>query len=348
VGGTIVNKVDYSTGAVATKISPEEFLERVPGLEGVANIEYRKIANIASEDLRFGHYNLIAREVMKEVERGAKGVVITHGTDTMHFTSAAMSFILGGIKAPVILVGAQRSGDRGSSDGIMNLACAVNFIVKSEFNGVGICMHKDMGDEACVILPGVKARKMHTSRRDAFRAINSEPIAEVSREGKVSIIGGWKGGGEEKARWFKEGIKVGIVRAHTNLFPENISCFKGYKGLILEGTGLGHFPAKKYDKESSINAKIGEEIESLAREGCVVGITSQCVFGRVNLKVYTPQRELEARGVIGCEDMTTETAFIKLAWLLSNFKPKEAKEKMVENLRGEISQKSEIKKDFLE
>ncbi|MBU1203481.1 MAG: Glu-tRNA(Gln) amidotransferase subunit GatD [Nanoarchaeota archaeon] len=348
VGGTIVSKIDYSSGGVIAKMDASEFVNMIPEVGGVVNLRYRKIADIMSEDVRFGHYNLIAKEILKEIKKGVKGVIVTHGTDTLHFTSAALGFILGGVGVPVLLIGAQRSGDRGSSDGVMNLVCATHFIVKSDFKGVGVCMHKNLDDDACVILPGVKCRKMHTSRRDAFKAVNAEVIAEVSRDGVVRIISRWN---NEKAakdvKLFKEGLKVGILRAHTNLFPENVSCFKDYKGLILEGTGLGHFPARSYDASSRINEKIGEEIKKLVDDGCVICLSSQCVFGRVNMNVYTPQRELVEMGVIGCEDMTTETAFVKLAWLLSNFKSEEARNMMTQNLRGEISERSEVEGDFL-
>lgn len=348
VGGTIVSKIDYSSGGVITKLSPGELIDMMPEIREIANVSYRKILDIMSEDIRFGHYNLIAKEVEKEIKKGVKGVIITHGTDTMHMTAAALSFIMHNVPIPVLLVGAQRSGDRGSSDGIINMICAAHFIAKSGLRGVGICMHKGMDDDRCVIIPGVKARKMHTSRRDAFRVINGKNAAEVTKEGKIEVAGGWhKSEGSMDARYLKENLKVGILKAHTNMFPENISCFKGYKGLVLEGTGLGHFPGRSYDKISQGNTKIRNELKKLIKNGCVVVLTSQCIFGRVNMNVYTPGRELMEMGIIPGEDMTTETAFIKLAWLLSNFKAKEAGEMMGKNLRGEISSRTEVERDFL-
>ena len=177
-GGTLASKVSYSSGGVVSRFSPEEILNMVPELANIANIETRLVRNMFSEDMNFNHYNLIAKEVEIEIaKQNVSGIIITHGTDTLHYTSAALSFMLQGLSIPVILVGAQRSSDRGSSDAFLNLICAAQFIVNSSFTGIGICMHKSSSDEACVILPGLNARKMHTSRRDAFKNVNTGVIA---------------------------------------------------------------------------------------------------------------------------------------------------------------------------
>ncbi|MCK5107626.1 MAG: Glu-tRNA(Gln) amidotransferase subunit GatD, partial [Nanoarchaeota archaeon] len=166
-GGTIASKVDYKTGGVIAQFKPEELIAMFPELKEIANIESRLLANIMSENINFSHYNLIAKEIEKEVKKGVKGIIVTHGTDTLHYTSAALSFMLENIDIPVILVGAQRSSDRGSSDAAINLVSACVYIANSKDKGVRICMHKNCDDEINVILNGVKARKMHTSRRDA-------------------------------------------------------------------------------------------------------------------------------------------------------------------------------------
>ena len=179
-GGTIASKVDYETGGVVAKFKPEEILSMFPELEKLANVDSKLVRNMVSEDMRFEHYNLLAKAVEKEVKKGVDGIIITHGTDTMHYTSAALSFVLENLNVPVLLVGAQRSSDRGSSDAAMNLICAVEFIVNSKFHGVGICMHKNADDDVCWILPGLKSRKLHSSRRDAFKPINAKAIAEIN------------------------------------------------------------------------------------------------------------------------------------------------------------------------
>ncbi len=347
VGGTIVSKIDYSTGAVSAKISAEELLENIPELKNIANISYKDIASVMSESMRFGHYNLIAKSIEDEIKKNKnlKGIIIPHGTDTLHYTSAALSFMLENISIPVILVGSQRSSDRGSSDSFINIICAAKFIAKTDFKGVAICMHENMSDNSCSILPATKTKKIHTSRRDAFKPINITAIARVDYfNNKVEFLTEdynqfYNENKKFTVKYFKDNLKVGILKSHTNIYPENISAFKNYKGLILEGTGLGHFQTKTFDKISSINEKNKKEIKKLINKNCIVVLTSQCLYGRVNMNVYTPQRELLDIGIIPGSDMTTETAFIKLAFLLSNYPREQAKNLFSENLRGEISER---------
>ncbi|MAG47466.1 Glu-tRNA(Gln) amidotransferase GatDE subunit D [archaeon] len=347
IGGTIVSKLDYSTGAVSAKITAEELLENIPELRKIANINYKDIASIMSESMRFSHYNLIAKEIQKEIKKNKnlKGIIIPHGTDTLHYTSSALSFMLENINIPIILVGSQRSSDRGSSDSFINLTCAAQFIAKTDFKGVAICMHEDISDDTCLILPGTKTNKIHTSRRDAFKSINTQPIARVDYfKNKIDFLTKnynkfYDESKKINTKYFKDNLKVGILKSHSNIHPENISAFKNYKGLILEGTGLGHFPTKSFDPLSKVNEKNRKEIERLIKKNCVVILTSQCTYGRVNMNIYTPGRELIELGIVPGKDMTTETAFIKLAFLLSNYKKEQVKSLFKENLRGEISER---------
>ena len=322
-GGTIASRVDYSTGAVVAKFKPEDLVEMLPELKDIANIKSKLISNLQSESMRFGHYNLMAREILKELKNKPDGIIITHGTDTLHFTS-------------------QRSSDRGSSDSSLNLISATKFIAKTDFRGVAICMHASTEDDKAVILPATKTRKMHTSRRDAFKAINDEPIAFVDPykdmiEYKKNIN---NKKGKLDVKYFKENIKVGILKSHTNLYAEDFEHFRNYEGLVLEGTGLGHMQTKGFDSISRINEENKKALAKIAKKAVVI-LTSQCIFGRVDMNVYSPQRELLEIGVLCGEDMTTETAFIKLAFLLSNYKKEEVKKLMLKNLAGEITPRTQ-------
>jgi glutamyl-tRNA(Gln) amidotransferase subunit D len=337
-GGTIASKIDYETGGVTAKFTPEEILDKIPELGKIANLRCKLVSNVFSEDLTFKNYNILAKEIEKEVKKGVKGIIITHGTDTMHYSSAALSFMLENLSIPVVFVGAQRSSDRGSTDAGLNLICAAQFIVKVNYPGVCICMHKSMEDSSCLILPGVKARKLHSSRRDAFKVVNDNFILEIDKNGKIlsgkSKFDSTKG--EFKINLIKEGLKMGILRSHPQMNTKEISCFKGFDGLILEGTGLGHFPIHEDNKG------IFKELKKLSKEMPLV-MTSQTIFGRVNMNVYSTGRELQ-EFVIPGEDMLTEVAFVKLAYLLSNSK-KDVKALMREDLKGEIN--SRISDEFI-
>jgi glutamyl-tRNA(Gln) amidotransferase subunit D len=342
-GGTIASRVNYTTGGVIASFTSEDIITMFPEITDIANIEAKLVSNIMSEDMLFKDYQTLARAVEKEVKRGVAGVIIGHGTDTLAYTAAALAFMLEDVPIPVIIVGAQRSSDRGSSDAAMNLVCACEFIAKSDFAGVGICMHENMQDDYCVILPPTKTRKMHTSRRDAFKAINSKAIARIDY--KTREIDFLQKNYPKKSKSKKLTVKdkfeerVGVLRTHPNMFAETIKLFsqKKYKGLILEGTGIGQAPTNV--KENLPNYKA---LQDFIKEGGIILLTSQCIYGRVHENIYTNCRRLKEIGVIFGDDMITETAFLKLAWLLGNYPRKDVPKLLKENLRGEITSCSKI------
>lgn len=348
-GGTIASKVDYETGAVIAKFTESEIISMFPELSEMANINSRLVRNMQSEMIRFPHYNLLAKEIKKEAEKGVDGIIVTQGTDTLHYTSAALSFVLENIGIPVMVVGSQRSSDRGSTDSAYNLIAAVKFMAEKDFSGVAICMHAGTGDDICNILPACKTRKMHTSRRDAFRPINSKPIATINLEKEdVEILSEYDKKDKDKKiklRLFDEKIKVGLLKPHPHMFASEIEQYKDFDGLVIELFGIGHLPTMKVDEFTEENAKIYQSVKKLANNIPVVG-TSQTIYGRVDMNVYSPGRQLIEAGIMGnYTDMTPETAFIKLAWLLSNHK-KDVENLIAKNLRGEISKRSE-KKNYL-
>ena len=341
-GGTIASAVDYETGGVIARFSPQELIQMFPEVKEIANIKSRLIANMFSEDMRIAHYNLLAKEILKEIDAGVDGVIVTHGTDTLHYTAAALSFAFQNLPIPIILVGAQRSSDRGSSDAAMNLICALNFIAKTNFAGVAICMHASSSDEASYILPATKTRKMHSCRRDAFKAINASPIAKVNyttREIEF-LIRDWPKKSEKKPKFFpfNEKIKVGLIKCHPNMFVEQFKTYEKFDGLVIEGFGLGHAPINEIDAFTKEHAKIAQEIKKLAKKIPVV-VTSQTINGPINMEVYSTGRKLISFGVLGnyC-DLTPETAFIKLAWLLSNFPKSQIPKLFKKNFVGELAE----------
>jgi glutamyl-tRNA(Gln) amidotransferase subunit D len=345
-GGTIASKVDYRTGGVISRFSPEDLLEMFPDIKKIANVKSRLLTNMWSQDMRFSHYNLMAREIDKEIKDGAEGIILSQGTDTIHYTAAALSFILEDLPVPVIIVGAQRSSDRGSTDANLNLVNAAYFIANSDFAEVGICMHETINDEDCWILPGTKSRKMHTSRRDAFRPINAKPWARVNyRIGKLSIVSqGYRKKRDSKLKLspFKEDIKVALIKQHTNMLAEQFSCYQGYDGLVIEATGLGCLPISEIDEMTKESGRILKAISDLVKSGVVVVEAPETIYGRINMNVYEDQRVACSIGVLGhLNDMTPETTFIKLAWLLSNYKKEEVKKLITKNFRGETSPRSE-------
>ena len=343
-GGTIASEVDYKTGAVFPRFNPEELVNMFPELNDIASINSRFIGNMWSQDMRIVHYNILAREIKKEIENGAKGVIVTHGTDTLHYTSAALSFALENLNVPVLLVGSQRSSDRGGSDARMNLLNAVYFAVHSDMKDVAICMHNSISDDYCAILPGLKTRKMHTSRRDAFKPINSKVWALVDyKKGEIKYIDKFfrrDATGNLQLRLFNEKIKVGLLKSYVNMDSKQFLFFKNYNGLVIESSGLGSLPTTNFDKYTKEHKKIFDALKNLIKKNVVVVLAPQTIYGRINLNVYSNQREMQEIGVLGhLNDMTPETTFIKLYWLLSNYKKNEIKDLLTKNLRGEINER---------
>ena len=337
-GGTVSSVIDYRTGAVHPKFTASDLVKANPELLDYANYNVKALYNILSENMKPEYWAKAAEEVANDISDGADGIVIAHGTDTMHYTSAALSFMLK-TPVPVIITGAQRSSDRPSSDANINLIDSV-IAAKSDIAEVCVCMHGSLNDKYTYLHKGTKVRKMHTSRRDTFRSINAQPIAKIEDK-KVNINPEYsytkRGENElELNTAFEE--KVGLIKSFPGISEEYIEYHidKGYKGLVIEGTGLGHVPNNLIDS-----------FKRAQDENIPVIMTSQCLYGRVNMNVYSTGREILDAGVISGLDMTPETTYVKLCWALGQSDDyAEVKEIMQTDIAGEISQKSSIR-DFL-
>ena len=329
-GGTIASRIDYKTGAVNPAFSAEELYSIIPELSSYANINTELISNIASEQMNPEDWTNIAKKVIEKINEGNQGIIIGHGTDTMAYTSAALSFALENCPIPVIITGAQRSTDRPSSDASLNMISSVIMASKRVLNGVYLAMHSSIEDNEVSIHSGTRVRKNHTSRRDAFQSIGIDPIAIVNQD-KVTI-------GEEYIKnnnQFNPKIKfeenVSLLKFHPGFNSEIIDKIieLDAKGIILEGTGLGH-----------VNSRCNKSIKKAIDSGMFVGMTSQCLQGRIKMTVYSAGRDLLNIGVIPLEDMLPETALVKLMWAYGNYENKEIKNIMLNNIAREYTERS--------
>ena len=341
-GGTIASKVDYTTGGVTAQFSDSDLLEMFPQLKDLARISSRLLSNMFSEDIRFSHMNIIAQAVFKELtKKEVQGVIITHGTDTLAFTAAALSFLLEGLAKPVVLVGAQRSSDRGSSDARLNLLCAAQFILHAPSCGeVVVCMHESSEDTTCALHRGVKVKKMHTSRRDAFVSINDSCLATITLDGQLHWVKEPRThSAPSRVVQLKENLNIGVLVARPNMFAKELLAYRSCDGLLLVGSGLGHFPLNQFDARTKENGKIFQALVRLSKKMPVV-MVSNCISGRLNLQVYGTGRKLLAAGVLGhLLDLHFDVAYMKLAYLLSCQK-KHLRTLYAQDLRGEICPRS--------
>ncbi len=326
-GGTIASKVDYRTGAVTSQFSAGEIAAAIPELGEIANYNARIIYQILSENMRADYWMELARAVAEEIRGGAEGVIITHGTDTMMYTAAALSFMLH-TPVPVVIVGSQRSSDRPSSDASMNAICAATVAI-SDIAEVCVVMHGTPSDSYCSIHRGTRVRKMHTSRRDAFGSINQHPIGKVDylTRGIETFIPYRRRNEIALEVMDKLEPRCALVKYTPGASSDIMGYYidKNYKGIVIEGTGLGHVASNWI-----------ESIKRATDAGIPVVITSQCLRGRICDRVYDTGRYMLDAGAIEGEDMLPEVALVKMMWVLANH-PTEVESLMRTPIAGEIS-----------
>ena len=321
-GGTIGSQADAKTGALGPGFSADRLLELVPEILDIANVKTIDLFSVFSENVSSEQWQKMAKAAEKELNGGADGVIITHGTDTMGYTAAALSFMLREISGPVILVGSQRSPDRPSSDAPGNLIAAVRFCASTKAPGVYAVMHDTMNDDSFAVHRGTRIRKMHTSRRDAFRSINAIPVAHIDGAGKIILRDEIPKASERTKAFTKMDNGVAMLHFYPGMDPE---LFKGVvtgsKGIVIAGTGLGH---------------VSEGMASLLKEaigkGAIVIMTSQCINGPTGMNIYDTGRDLQRIGVIPVMDMLPETAYVKLMWALANTKNADEAKKVMKTV----------------
>lgn len=330
-GGTIASRVEYRTGAVRPALSADDLISIVPELSEIAKIDTSVLYNLFSENVKTQHWVGMAETIDQFIRRGVDGVVLTHGTDTMGYTAAALSFALQKPPVPIVLVGAQRSSDRPSSDAATNLIAAVATAAKAPFGEVVVAMHKWYSDDVIALHRGTRVVKLHTSSRNAFRSVNSRPIAYY-QHGELKIMADDLNprGSDKYVCRPKFDERAFLIKFFPSMKPDilKILAESGVKGFIIEGTGLGH-----------VSSDWIPVMRELTESGIFIGMTSQCKFGRVNMNVYDTGRDLLKAGVVPLDDMLSEVALVKLMWTLGNIGDadlEEIRNIMLTNIAGEI------------
>ena len=342
-GGTISARLNPRKGGVDWLDTPESLFRFYPEIFEKVNILKIEVPFMkASEDMDFKDWKKIAKVAEKFLnDPNIKGVIITHGTDFLHYTASALSFFLGKLNKPVVMTYSQRSIDRASSDAELNLRCSALAAI-SDIAEVMVVGHGTVNDDFCYAIPGTKVRKMHTSRRDAFKPINVKPFAKIF-PGRIEIISDYRRRNSGRVKTdlkFEE--KVALVKIYPGQKPDILDFYlkNKYKGVVLEMSGLGHLPTKR-----ARNPWI-KKLKDVQKKGIIVCAASQAIYGRLDPLVYSNGRELLETGIIYLEDMLSETALVKLGWVLGHSewaKSKEkVKEKMLENFSHELNDKLDL------
>lgn len=332
-GGTIASRLDYRTGAVIPAFSPGELYGAVPELADICNITTEKLFGVFSENMGPMQYKVLAKAIQKEIQKGTDGIIIGHGTDTLHHTAAALTFMVQDLPVPVILVGSQRSSDRPSSDAALNLMHASYAAGHSDIAEVLVCMFGPTSDEYGFLHRGTRVRKMHSSYRSTFRTIGDVPVAKVTRDSVGLIKKKYNPRRKDKKcrvfPYFEE--KVTLIYYYPNMRPDMIDSLvdNGYKGIVIAGTGLGH-----------VNKPVYPAIERAVKKGVHIFMTVQTLWGYVHMYVYDTGRDLMAKGIVPAENMLPEVAYIKLGWVLAQTDdPDKVKEMMLHPINDEITER---------
>ena len=308
-GGTIASRLDYRTGAVIPAFSPGELYGAVPELADICNLTTEKVFAVFSENMGPEQYKQLAVAIGKEIENGIDGIVIGHGTDTLHHTAAALTYMIQDSPVPIVLVGSQRSSDRPSSDAALNLMHACYTAGNADIAEVMVCMFGPTSDEYGLLHRGTRVRKMHSSYRSTFRTLGDIPLARVSRDGVIPIKKDYNSRRKDKKvkimPYFEE--KVAIIYYYPNMMPDMVDSLvdNGYKGIVIAGTGLGH-----------VNKPLYPALKRASDKGVAVYMTVQTLWGYVQMFVYETGREMMALGVVPAENMLPEVAWVKLGWAL--------------------------------
>ena len=329
-GGTIASRIDYRTGSVTSQFNANDILTAIPELKEIANYRTIPLAAILSENMTPAIWQELARAIYAEITNGAKGVIVTHGTDTMAYSAAAISFMID-TPVPIVFVGSQRSADRPSSDNAMNAVCAAA-AATSDLGEVTVVMHATTNDDTCAIHRGTRVRKMHTSRRDAFRSLGIDQIGEIEYPSRKVILAkeAVRRGSRTLALHDALDPHCALVQFYPGMSPAILNAYEGYHGLVIAGTGLGH-----------TSTLLIPQLKHLAESGTLIIMTSQCMNGRVCDRVYDTGRDLIGAGVIEGGDLLPEVALVKLMWVLANEKDKKkAAAMMQDDLKGECMRRS--------
>jgi glutamyl-tRNA(Gln) amidotransferase subunit D len=341
-GGTLSSSLDVKTGGVKFLTSPEVLFKYYPEIFELADVRIINPFMKWSENMDYSDWQKIAKIVVKSLnDSDVKGVIVTHGTDFLHYTGAALSFMIRDLNKPVALTYSQRSTDRASSDAELNLYCAAKYAL-SDIAEVALVGHANMDDEYCFAMPATKTRKMHSSRRDAFRVVNDKPLAKIYRD-KIEVLREYnkrKAGKEAKAIVednFED--KIALVKFYPGQNPEILNWYakQGYKGIVVEFAGIGQVLTEGENSWVPV-------LKNLIEKGLVVCAASQTIFGTLDPMVYEAGRRLEKAGVVYLKDMLAESAFVKLGWVLGKLKDKEIKKEQVrdlllQNIAGEFNER---------
>jgi len=325
-GGTIASM--ESDNGLKPMLSGEELIQCIPEASEICELKSKPIIirgsseGVDSSNIQPDDWIEMAKTVYAELEN-YNGVVITHGTDTMAYTSSMLSFMITNLNKPVILTGSQKPMNNPFTDAKKNLLDAVRTAIEGS-PGIYIVF-------GGLIIKGTKASKIHTTELKAFHSINAPLSGKI--KGKNVIFNyplpPGTGGVNLDINISKDVFLLKITPGINPNIIDKIVSIEGCKGIVIEAFGLGGLPNEGCDLLKPIRNAIKKDI--------IVVVMTQCRNGITDLSLYEVGKKALKKGIIPVSNMTVEAAVTKLMWVLGHTsKPKKAKKMMKKDICGEL------------
>lgn len=322
-GGTIASV--HSDGGLVPGVPAAGLLQLMPQLRSRAEFVCRDVFSLDSSNIQPEEWRTLARAAFDALS-DADGAVVTHGTDTMAYSAAAMSFMLRNPSGPVVFTGSQLPMGHPLSDAPANLNEAVE-VARTAPPGVYVVFNH-------TIIGGARAVKLRTTSFDAFASINARPLGVIDADGPHYRSMTARPDGPMLLEDQLES-RVFLLKLMPGTAPEVFDWIlqAGFRGVVLEAFGLGglHY----------IRRNLVDKLRMLSQNGVYTLVTTQCLYEKTDFSIYEVGRGVLSDHVVSGRDMTSEAAVAKLMWVLGD--PEHRLRLLNESVCGEMTDEQEAK-----
>ncbi|MCR2032411.1 asparaginase [Anaerofustis stercorihominis] len=300
-GGTIAS-IKTKNG-MKPNTSAEELISYIPEIKDICGVDYIQLFNVDSTNIQPEHWIKIAKCIKEKYEE-YDGFIITHGTDTMAYTSSAVSYLIQNPKKPVILTGSQKPINADITDAKKNLIDSFTFACDDDIHGVYLVFN----GKAIV---GTRARKLRSKSYNAFESINYPVAAFIDENRIIKYV--------EKERKESDIVfhttidsRVFLLKLIPGMEPDILDYISdNYDVIVIEGYGVGGLPF--HDKRNFF-----DKLQMITKKGKIIVLSTQVMLEGSDAKLYeVGHKTVSNYNVLEAYDMTTESVVVKLMWITS-------------------------------